>query len=109
VICSPLIPYIPEMSALTWMLRIWQSHFPQGASIDTVARWCILRQEDNATGELTPCQKNDVYMTVYGLSFELTRINLLIAPAPSTPLLYRPVQPWFKPNQSAHFGETATP
>ena len=81
---SYLIPSTPEMSALTWMLRVWQSEFPQGASIDTVARRCV-EQSAAAFGEPVKGMKNDEYQRVYMLSIELANFGLLFAPAPRAP------------------------
>ena len=92
---SYLIPSTPEMSALTWMLRVWQSEFPQGASIDTVARRCV-EQSAAAFGEPVKGMKNDEYQRVYMLSIELANFGLLFAPAPRAPLVYRPARLWYE-------------
>ncbi len=93
--CSCLIPTTPEINALTWMLKVWQSRFATGASIDTVARWCIQAQESSLTGELSASQRNDAYLAVYQLSMELANIGLLFPPKPGAVLVYVPARPWF--------------
>lgn len=116
---SYLIPSTPELNTLTWMLRIWQSEFPTGATIDTVARHCV---EASAAGFGEPGEgmKNDEYQRVYMLSFALIRDGLLYSAGPGIPAPFKPVQPWFTckkpltepaeaPESPQSAQETATP
>ena len=99
---SYLIPSTPELNTLTWMLRIWQAEFPQGATIDTVARHCV-EASAAAFGEPVEGMRNDEYQRVYMLSFALAEMNLLRCQfdgplstlAHCYPGFFKPVQPWF--------------
>ncbi len=111
---SYLIPSTPELNMLTWMLRIWQSEFPQGATIDQVARHCV-DQSALAFGEPVEGMKNDEYQRVYMLSIQLTAYGLLYTDGPGSPAPFKAVRPWYefkKPApspQSAHEEEPELP
>jgi hypothetical protein len=100
---SYLIPSTPELNTLTWMLRIWQSEFPTGATIDTVARHCV-EQSAAAFGEPVEGMRNDEYQRVYMLSFALIRDGLLYSTRPrkleevrlGIPASFTPVRPWYE-------------
>jgi hypothetical protein len=92
---SYLIPSTPELNTLTWMLRIWQAEFPQGATVDTVARHCV-EASATAFGEPVEGMRNDEYQRVYMLSFALIRDGLLYSAGPGIPAPFKPVRPWYE-------------
>ena len=103
---SYLIPSTPEMNALTWMLRTWQSEFPQGATIDTVARHCV-EASALAFGEPVEGMKNDEYQRVYMLSFALAEMHLLYSAGPGNPASFKPVRPWYEYKKPAPSPQSA--
>lgn len=104
---SYLIPSTPEMNARTWMMRIWQSEFPQGATIDEVARFCV-EASVKSFGEPLVGMRNEEYQRVYMLSMELHSYGLLYTAGPSAPPFLKPRAPWYEATKPAHFGETPT-
>lgn len=104
---SYLIPSTPEMNARTWMMRIWQTEFPQGATIDQVARFCV-EASAKFFGAPIGGMQNDEYQRVHMLSMELHSYGLLYTAGPSAPPFLKPARPWYEATKPAHFEETPT-